>query len=114
MLFVLGKSGKDMFFQSFRLPSKHREQASGVDGGRLGVLVGSMAVSQMLLVLLAVSSYHVQIITRLSSGYPAWYWWLAACLKSSKTRAMGSGIVVFVIMYASIQGALFASFLPPA
>lgn len=73
-----------------------------------------MVFAQVLLVILAFTSYHVQIITRLSSGYPVWYWWVAACLKSPKTRGMGSGLVVFVTMYASIQAVLFASFLPPA
>lgn len=73
-----------------------------------------MAFAQVVLVILAFTSYHVQIITRLSSGYPAWYWWVAATLRNAKTRKMGSGFVVFMVMYAMIQGVLFASFLPPA
>ncbi|KAG6363746.1 hypothetical protein INS49_008849 [Diaporthe citri] len=113
MLFVMGKGGKDLFFQGSRISRGHGS-ASGLDSSRLVLVVRSMVFAQVSLVALAFTSYHVQIITRLSSGYPAWYWWLAACLRSPKTRNMGSGLVVFMIMYASIQAVLFASFLPPA
>ncbi|KAJ0110133.1 hypothetical protein J7T55_000565 [Diaporthe amygdali] len=113
MLFVMGKGGKDLFFQGSRV-SKEHGPASNLDSSRLVLVVRSMAFAQVLLAAMTFTSYHVQIITRLSSGYPAWYWWLAACLKSPKTRNMGSGFVVFMVMYASIQAVLFASFLPPA
>lgn len=113
MLFVMAKAGKDLYFQRSIISSGHGS-ASGLDSSRLILVARSMVFAQVLLVVMAFTSYHVQIITRLSSGYPAWYWWLAACLRSPKTRAMGSGLVVFMIMYASIQAVLFASFLPPA
>lgn len=113
MLFVMGKAGKDLFFQGSMISSGHAS-ASGLDSSRLVLVVRSMVFAQVLLVAMAFTSYHIQIITRLSSGYPAWYWWLAACLRSPKTMNMGSGLVVFMIMYASIQAVLFASFLPPA
>lgn len=112
MLFVMGKGGKDIFLQASRI-SPSQDQ-NNVDTARLKLVVRSMAAAQVLLVGLAVTNYHVQIITRLSSGYPAWYWWVAACLRSTKTRQLGSGLVVFAVMYALIQGVLFASFLPPA
>ncbi len=76
--------------------------------------IRSTALSQLTLAVLATTSYHVQIITRISSGYPLWYFWLAAMLGSPKNAGLGSKIVVFMVMYATIQGALFASFLPPA
>ena len=80
----------------------------------LAVQIGSMGLAQLVLTLLTVTTYHIQIITRISSGYPLWYIWLAESL-SDKVRAEPAGkIVVFMVMYASIQGALFASFLPPA
>ena len=63
---------------------------------------------------LAVTNYHIQIITRISSGYPLWYWWLANLLSDDKTAGTGKNSVTFMVMYACIQGALFASFLPPA
>lgn len=85
------------------------------------ILIGSAAAEQVLLAVLAVSTYHVQIITRISSGYPLWYWWLAQQLigdgdmqQKQQKKKLGKGIVVFMVMYAAIQGVLFTSFLPPA
>lgn len=80
------------------------------------ILIHSAAAEQVLLAVLAVSTYHVQIITRISSGYPLWYWWLAQQLVSGdqEKKKLGRGIVVFMVMYAAIQGVLFTSFLPPA
>lgn len=83
---------------------------------RMQILIRSAAAEQVLLVVLAVSTYHVQIITRISSGYPLWYWWLAQQLIDGhkQKKKLGKGIVVFMVMYAAIQGVLFTSFLPPA
>lgn len=74
----------------------------------------TLAMIQTLVAVLAITNFHVQIINRLSSGYPVWYWWVANSLSNGETRKTGSMVVVFMIMYASIQGGLFASFLPPA
>ena len=82
------------------------------ESARLLRLIQSTAAAQAMLAVLAVTNYHVQIITRISSGYPLWYWWVAEQLSSKKS--LGHVIIVFMIMYASIQGVLFASFLPPA
>lgn len=138
MLLIMGKSGKDLFFQASQLARRHSSvvhEVAGkgdttatnkqvavpgssvqdsVDSSRLTLIIQAMVASQVFIVGLTFTSYHVQIITRLSSGYPAWYWWVAACLRSPKTRTLGGGIVVFMVMYASIQAVLFASFLPPA
>lgn len=80
-----------------------------------------VAMPQLILAALALTSYHVQIITRLSSGYPLWYWWLASIIIDSHeldvfTRKWrpGKTIIRWMVMYALIQGGLFASFLPPA
>ena len=79
------------------------------------------ATPQIVIAAMALTSYHVQIITRLSSGYPVWYWWLASLiLEDRKFSFMGrKWSVAFVISrwmvcYATVQGGLFASFLPPA
>lgn len=78
-----------------------------------------LAIPQLLLAVLAVAVYHVQIITRISSGYPLWYWYLASCIFRYPT-AGGKGmeqpnlIVRVMVLYGLIQGGLFASFLPPA
>ncbi|KAL2119659.1 hypothetical protein VTJ04DRAFT_6620 [Mycothermus thermophilus] len=83
---------------------------------RFTSLLTSAAAAQVLLAILALTSYHVQIITRLSSGYPLWYWWVAGKLVSSeeRDRVLANRIVMFMVMYAAVQGVLFASFLPPA
>ncbi|KAK8018958.1 GPI mannosyltransferase 2 [Apiospora marii] len=80
----------------------------------LSLFVGAMALSQVILTTLAITTYHIQIITRIASAYPVWYWWLAGQLGQKSTAKFGGGVVVYMVMYATIQGALFASFLPPA
>ncbi|KAM0426662.1 hypothetical protein ACHAPT_007978 [Fusarium lateritium] len=105
MLTLLIKSGTEL------MSSEPRLRAADSQGQ---VLVRTLAAMQTLLAVLAITNYHVQIISRLSSGYPAWYWWVASCLMDEKRTSLGYGIVVFIAMYAAIQGGLFASFLPPA
>ena len=85
-----------------------------------GALV-RLALPQLVLGVLALFVYNVQIITRLSSGYPLWYIWLAERLVNSRklghteTSLLGSkSITRFMILYAVIQGGMYASFLPPA
>lgn len=52
-------------------------------------LLLSMSIAQALLALLTITSYHVQIVTRLASGYPVWYIWLAAALSPAKAEGPG-------------------------
>ena len=80
-----------------------------------------MAVPQLIVAVLAISNYHVQIVNRISSGYVVWYWWLACAIvdhgetQATKTRPMLLEVTVrWVVIYALVQAALFASFLPPA
>lgn len=105
------KSGVDMLRAPSRIPNKYA--ASSALAARES-LVRSAALSQLILAALAVTNYHVQIITRISSGYPLWYFWLASKLDDPKGSTFGQKTVIFMVMYAIIQGALFASFLPPA
>ncbi|KAK4127261.1 glycosyltransferase family 76 protein [Parathielavia appendiculata] len=107
MLMILLKSGVE------QLSGRPRPVADKpAESARLLSLVQSAAVAQILLAVLALTSYHVQIITRISTGYPVWCWWVAASLiRGDKT---GTRILMFMVIYASIQGALFTSFLPPA
>lgn len=79
------------------------------------------ALPQLILAILAVAVYHVQIVTRISSGYVVWYWWLATMLAGKcKTDIAGTSwnlprvVIQWMIVYSLIQGSLFASFLPPA
>ncbi|KAI0188750.1 GPI mannosyltransferase 2 [Xylaria flabelliformis] len=111
MLYLMARSGSNFFFNP-RIISEGPMSASV--SKNLEVLLRSMASAQLILIALAVTTYHIQIITRISSGYPLWYWWLANLLSRSETAGTGKNVVLFMIMYASIQGALFASFLPPA
>ncbi|ETI28681.1 hypothetical protein G647_01132 [Cladophialophora carrionii CBS 160.54] len=75
-------------------------------------IIMSLALPQLVLAILALTSYHVQIITRLSSGYPLWYIWLASKLTDEPRTA--SLAVRWMVLYALIQAGLYACFLPPA
>lgn len=110
MLTILIKSGTEVV----REPSRGlRAMISGTDE-ECRLLVRTLAAVQTLLAVLAITNYHVQIISRISSAYPVWYWWVASCLVDKQRQNLGYGVVVFISMYAMIQGGLFASFLPPA
>ena len=80
-----------------------------------------LAIPQIILAILALTIYHVQIITRLSSGYPVWYWWLASLILENRDFSLmgkkwSTGCIIskWMVIYAIVQGGLFASFLPPA
>lgn len=80
-------------------------------------ILQALALPQIALVVLIMSRYHVQIITRLSSGYVVWYWWIAKSL--SEIKGIGYGkvakmAIVWMVVYGILQCVLFASFLPPA
>ncbi|KAA8910240.1 GPI mannosyltransferase 2 [Sphaerosporella brunnea] len=88
-------------------------------------MVSRLAIAQLLLTGMALVGYHVQIITRMSSGCAVWYWWVAAITMdeavskygaSSRSGGMpGSAWVLrWMVMYGLIQGVLYAGFLPPA
>ena len=72
----------------------------------------SLALPQLVVAILALTSYHVQIITRLSSAYPLWYIWLAT--RAQENEKQTSIIIRWAVIYALIQAGLYASFLPPA
>ncbi|KAM0262295.1 hypothetical protein ACHAQJ_001764 [Trichoderma viride] len=110
MLTILIKSGLEF---SINL-GRGLEKAMPVVSESYHTFVLTLAASQTLVAILAITNFHVQIISRLSSGYAVWYWWVANSLSNGKSQKTGSLIVTFMIMYASIQGGLFASFLPPA
>ena len=100
---------------------------------RASRLMLSMALAQGFLGVLNLTTYHVQVVTRLSSAYPVWYMWRAAALASGGGEVAGGeteskgllvpgareskyagAIVKYMVLYATVQGALFACFLPPA
>lgn len=77
-------------------------------------ILRNLAVSQLLLTLLTFTTAHVQIITRISSAYPVWVWYLSIPSGEGAPSSLAKNTVVFMIMYGITQGALFSSFLPPA
>jgi phosphatidylinositol glycan class V len=111
--------------------SKSRSVA-GTETGRessCDAILFRLALPQLALVVLASTTIHVQIINRLSSGYPLWYLLLARDIveyrnptgatkrvewRHPNLHQTAVWTVRWMVMYALIQGALFASFLPPA
>jgi len=114
MTLVLIKTGVDTLREGPRSTTDTTVSGPQPRGDRLTTLLHAIAASQVILAVLAVTNYHVQIITRLASAYPVWYWWIARSLAGQPRSKIASGVVIFMVMYASIQAALFAFFLPPA
>ncbi|KAE8403943.1 GPI mannosyltransferase 2 [Aspergillus pseudonomiae] len=81
-----------------------------------------LAVPNGLLAVMAFTSYHVQIINRISSGYPLWYWYLICqtfgqAADSSRVAKRSQTFTIAIqgiVIYAIVQAVLFGSFLPPA
>ena len=80
-----------------------------------------LALPQLMLALAAATSFHVQIVNRIASGYPIWYLTVAVWLMDSqlglqtgKPTYRGQWAIRTMIMYSMIQGMLYANFLPPA
>lgn len=115
MLAILLKSGVELLRKPQHVlgfmagePRTHDADADG------SLFVRALAAGQVVVAILAITNYHVQIITRISSGYPVWYWWVASCLMDKKRQRLGWAMAMFMMLYGGIQGGLFASFLPPA
>lgn len=86
-----------------------------------------LAILQLVLASIVFTTANVQIITRIASGYPLLYIWIAQLVQSEQRAIVTSGksktkhgreyaqmITRWMVMYAFIQGGLYASFLPPA
>lgn len=95
---------------------------------RFANLMARFALPQLVLAVLALTTFHVQIINRISSGYPVWYIVLAVAVhaEDSKMAAQKHGALLawpsrnstwiarIMAVYAIVQGGLYASFMPPA
>lgn len=129
MLLIMMISSLDVWTLSSTTKAKrmktkqHKRRVATTDVSLLQYegIVQPLAVVQMILAVLSLTSYHVQIITRLSSGYPVWYWWLASMIVENRGLHMfgrewnGPRVVVrWMVVYGFVQGGLYASFLPPA
>ena len=117
--------GEKNLYYSERTTTKQAGPSSQLDPDDRALefhrLLRCLTLPQLALTLLALTSYHVQIITRLSSGYPVWYWWVAMMVverntkpAAEKSRNLAAIISKWMVMYAIVQGGLFSSFLPPA
>jgi phosphatidylinositol glycan class V len=123
------------------IQTSHRQQEY-----RFRRILASLALPQLAFTVLAFTSFHVQIVNRVSSGYALWYMTLAIALHSTGHASLSSeesptkrrpseqatvsihdrtirafmaprtvrNLVRGMVMYAIIQGGLYASFLPPA
>ena len=110
-LVILSYSAIDLMYAP-RLLSTVKPKSSEKVSLRDKTTVVALALPQLLIAILALTSYHVQIITRLSSGYPLWYIWLASRMES---RARMTQITIrWMVVYALLQAGLYAGFLPPA
>ncbi|PYH45293.1 DUF409 domain protein [Aspergillus saccharolyticus JOP 1030-1] len=108
------------------VPFIYPRALSGIDHASSSATTASLllrlAAPQGILALLALTSYHVQIINRIASGYPLWYWYLVYLVSGNwgqippsiqHSRTFKSA-VQSMVAYALVQATLFGSFLPPA
>lgn len=105
-------------------PSDTQLRGEGKDKEDLSatsVIMPHLALPQLILAITAATNFHVQVINRLSSGYPVWYFTIAGWIIAQdsvaqriKASKASQWICRGLIMYALVQGALFANFLPPA
>ncbi|RAK98570.1 DUF409 domain protein [Aspergillus ibericus CBS 121593] len=113
------------FFWTLNVESCDTTKRAFPTGQLTDRLLRSLATPQIILTVMVFFCNHVQIITRLSSGFPVWYVWIAALIVDSHTASSsakghlkrsgyGRIIVQYMVIYAAVQGVLFASFLPPA
>lgn len=131
-LFVLAMPMLAILFRSsfwaldMAVPFIYPRALSGIDHASSSATTASLllrlAAPQGILALLALTSYHVQIINRIASGYPLWYWYLAYLVSGNwgqippsiqHSRTFTSA-VQGMVAYALVQATLFGSFLPPA
>ncbi|GIZ44919.1 hypothetical protein CKM354_000810300 [Cercospora kikuchii] len=123
---ALSKTGIDSLVEPPRSAKEDRAQGQSNGDGLFRFIMSRLALPQLVLALLALTSFHVQIINRISSGYPVWYVVLAIIIQDDKeTMKVDSSAVRFIrghaqslvrlsVMYAMVQGGLYASFMPPA
>ncbi|PIA94190.1 GPI mannosyltransferase 2 [Cercospora beticola] len=123
---ALNKTEIDSLVNAARTAKGDGAQAQSHSDGLFRHIMSRFALPQLVLALLALTSFHVQIINRISSGYPVWYIVLAVIIQQGN-RALeveGSAVrfihrhaqslVRLSVMYAIVQGGLYASFMPPA
>jgi phosphatidylinositol glycan class V len=79
-----------------------------------------LALPQLLLAVAATTTFHVQIVNRIASGYPIWYLIMATWLDGQHKTTPGQHLQRAqcfsrgIVIYALVQAMLYANFLPPA
>ncbi|KAK4624164.1 GPI mannosyltransferase 2 [Fulvia fulva] len=129
IIVVLTATGSIALNQRFH--DMHDGDAGSEEMHRFTRLMARFALPQVSLAALAASSFHVQIINRISSGYPVWYIvlgmgvlrlnrsarprppWYPGRLSTFLARH-SQWLVRSMVIYALVQGGLYASFMPPA
>ncbi|CZT15454.1 related to GPI mannosyltransferase 2 [Ramularia collo-cygni] len=109
MLLMLGLTALDALRDWMVEGEKEREFERG--------MLGRLALPQIILTGLAITSFHTQIVNRVSSGYAGWYIAVALALHeegNAMLKGKGQWIVRAMVVYAVVQGGLYASFMPPA
>jgi phosphatidylinositol glycan class V len=91
------------------------------EAGSVICTLPELALPQLLLVVSAVTSFHVQIVNRIASGYPIWYLMIATWVVDSQRTPpvkdqsqRAQWFVRGIVIYSLVQGMLYANFLPPA
>jgi phosphatidylinositol glycan class V len=67
-------------------------------------------VIQIIFTILAITSMHVQIVTRVMTCFPSIYWYTATEISNGK----GKWIQSYFVYYGLAQAVLYGAFLPPA
>lgn len=80
---------------------------------RTPAILQRFALPQAAIAILALTSFHVQIISRIASGYPIWYLYIAQTMSESSS-GWQKAVIQWIVMYSCIQGVLYSGFLPPA
>lgn len=99
-------------FKANSVANENRSRSSDRNW-RSAAILQRFALTQLAVAILALTSFHVQIITRLSSGYPLWSIFVASAMSDGR-KSWTNMVVRWSVMYVCVQGVLFADFLPPA
>lgn len=131
MLFVLFFTALSAYFEPSRVLVRIDRSTIGPAGGAANSalfthMTSQLAIPQFILAIMALTSFHVQIINRISSGCALWYLVLAIALNDPSPSGpedawsvlFRNGRTEFLVRlmagYAIVQGGLYANFLPPA
>jgi len=124
LLTLIWSSGLPFFFKkkdAQQQPKGNNQYLLHLDTNSVNAsLLRRLALPQIVTALLAITTFHVQIINRISSGYALWHILLASTALDTNTSTAWSksfwvGIGIrSMIGYGMVQAVLFSSFLPPA